>query len=88
MKLTGANITNITLTYCPTIDSTFSPMKSFSLSNLRPKHVLWSIFGVATVVCVGMLIGLMVNYIRAFYKKKFTTQPVNYIHLDEDSSFA
>lgn len=89
MKLTGAYITNITLTYCPTFDSTFFPKKSFSLSDLKPKHVLWSIFGVASAVCVGMLIGLMVNYIKAFYKKRFRSQEgVNYSNLIEDSTFA
>lgn len=87
--MTGAYITNITTTYCPTFDSTFSPKKTFSLSDLKPKHVLWSIFGVATVVCIGMLIGLMVNYIKRFYNKQIRRQPgVNYSNLVEDSIYA
>lgn len=89
MRLSGAYITNITMTYCPTFDSTFFPKKSFSLSDLRPKHILWSILGVATVVGIGMIIGLMVNYIKGFYKRQFRGQPgVNYSNLIEDSTYA
>lgn len=89
MKLSGAYLTNITLTYCPTFDSTFTPKKSFSISDLKPKHILWSIFGVAVVVCVGMLIGLMVNYIKRFYKKQFKRQSgVNYSNLQEELAYA
>ncbi|XP_026317468.1 leucine-rich repeat-containing protein let-4-like isoform X2 [Hyposmocoma kahamanoa] len=85
MKLSGAYITDISLTYCPTFDSTFLPKKNFSLSDLKPRHVLWSIFGVASVVCVGMLIGLMVNYTKRFYKKQLRSQSgVNYSNLNED----
>lgn len=85
--MSGTYITNISLSDCLTFDSINFPKKSFSLSDLKPKHVLWSIFGVATVVCIGMLIGLMVNYIRRFYKKQFRSQSgINYSNLNEDLS--
>lgn len=87
MKLTGSYITNISMAFCPTFDTTFASKGGFSISNLRPKHVLWSILGVATVVCIGMLIGLLVNKIKA-YNKKVRSQPIRYINLYNDSSFA
>ncbi|XP_049869114.1 chondroadherin-like isoform X1 [Pectinophora gossypiella] len=87
IKLSGQYITNITLTFCPTFDDTFNRKKGFSMSDLKPKHVLWSIFGVATVVGLGMVIGLLVNGIKA-YIKRMRSQPIHYINLNEDSSFA
>ncbi|XP_075973353.1 tsukushi-like isoform X2 [Anticarsia gemmatalis] len=88
MRLSGAYITNITLTYCPTFDTTFAPKKSFSLSNLKPKHILWSILGVASVACLGMLLGLLVNTIKSVYNKRIRSQPIRYINITSDSSFA
>ncbi|CAG5031854.1 unnamed protein product [Parnassius apollo] len=88
MKFSGTFITNITLTFCPTFDSTYATKKGFSISNLRPKHILWSIFGVAMIVCAGMLIGLLVNAMKAFYNKNIRSQPIRYINLHSDSSFA
>ncbi|KAJ0177103.1 hypothetical protein K1T71_007112 [Dendrolimus kikuchii] len=87
MRLSGEYITNITLTYCPTLDTTFSAKKGFSLSNLKPKHVLWSILGVAAVVVIGMLLGLLVNAIKSLYKKRIS-QPIRYINISSDTSFA
>lgn len=87
MRLAGEYITNITVNFCPSLDTTFAPKKSFSLSDLRPKHVLWSILGVATIVALGMLLGILVNASKAFYNRKIT-QPIRYININEDSSFA
>ncbi|XP_048482960.1 insulin-like growth factor-binding protein complex acid labile subunit [Plutella xylostella] len=90
MRWSGAYITNVTLDYCPTFDNTFTPKqkKSFGIRDLKPKHVLWSIFGVAMIVLVGMVIGLLVNTVKAFYKKTFRSQPIHYININDDSSFA
>lgn len=88
MSRRGAYITNITITYCPTFDNTFTKNKKFTLSDLKPKHILWSIFGVALVVCIGMVCGLLVNSAKAFYNKNIRRQPVPYINLNSDSSFA
>lgn len=89
MRLSGANITNITVSFCPSFDTTYNDAKkSFSLSDLKPKHVLWSLFGVVMVVCMGMLLGLLVNCLKAFYIKKIKNQPIHYINLNADSSFA
>lgn len=88
MKFAGAHITNITLSFCPTLDTTFASKKGFSFSDLRPKHVLWSIIGVASVVAIGMLCGLLVNASKAFYNKKIRSQPIRYININEDSNFA
>lgn len=85
MRLAGAYVTNITLPFCPTLDSTFAAKKSFSLSDLKPKHILWSILGVATVVAIGMLFGLLVNAVKAFYKKKIRTRPIRYVNINEDT---
>lgn len=88
MRLSGAYITNITLTFCPTLDNTFASKKGFSFSDLRPKHVLWSILGVAMIVLLGMLLGLMVNAIKAVYNKQIRTQPIRYVNINSDTSFA
>ncbi|XP_068631588.1 chondroadherin-like [Battus philenor] len=88
MKFAGTYITNISLTFCPTYDTTFNNKKGFSISNLKPKHVLWSIFGVAVIVCLGMLMGLLINTTKAFYNKKIRSQPIRYINLHSDSSYA
>lgn len=87
MRLSGEYITNITLTYCPTLDTTFAAKQGFSLSNLRPKHVLWSILAVAAVVVIGMFLGLLVNAVKSLYKKKIS-QPIRYININSDTSFA
>lgn len=88
MRFAGEYVTNITLPFCPTLDSTFAAKKSFSLSDLKPKHVLWSILGVATVVAIGMLFGLLVNATKAFYNKKIRTQPIRYRNINADVTFA
>lgn len=93
MRLAGAYITNITASFCPTFDTTFdttvdSTKKGFTFSSLRPKHVLWSIFSVAMVALFGMLIGLLVNTAKTFYKKKIRGQPIRYININADSTFA
>ncbi|CAK1547081.1 unnamed protein product [Leptosia nina] len=88
MRLNGAYITNITVSFCPTFDTTFTPKRGFSLSDLRPKHVLWSILGVAAVVGIGMICGIIVNAAKAFYKKKLS-QPIRYININNsEASFA
>ncbi|KAI8435788.1 hypothetical protein MSG28_004016, partial [Choristoneura fumiferana] len=78
MRLAGTYITNITASFCPTFDTTFdsTKKKGFTFSSLRPKHVLWSIFSVAMVALFGMLIGLLVNTAKTFYKKKIRGQPI------------
>lgn len=88
MMLAGTYITNVTLPFCPTLDSTFATKKGFTLSGLKPKHVLWSILGVATVAAIGMLCGLLVNACKAFYKKNKRIQPIRYVNIKEDSMFA
>ncbi|XP_045535651.1 phospholipase A2 inhibitor beta-like [Papilio machaon] len=88
MKYAGTYVTNISMAFCPTFDSTFANKRRFSISNLRPKHVLWSIFGVAVVVCIGMLVGLLVNTLKAFYHKKLQSHPIRYINLHSDTSYA
>lgn len=88
MRLSGAYITNITVSFCPTFDTTFAAKKSFSLSDLKPKHILWSILGVAAVVGIGMICGLIVNAMKSAYKKNGRTQPIRYIHINEDTNFA
>ncbi|XP_022123640.2 carboxypeptidase N subunit 2-like isoform X1 [Pieris rapae] len=88
MRLNGAYITNITISFCPTFDTTFAPKKQFSITDLRPKHVLWSILGVAAVVGIGMICGIIVNAAKAFYKKKLS-QPIRYVNINNsESSFA
>lgn len=89
MRLAGTYITNITVSFCPTFDTTFdktlnSTKKGFTFSNLKPKHILWSIFGVAVVALFGMLVGLVVNTTKTFYKKKIKGQPIQYININAD----
>lgn len=88
MRLSGEYITNITINFCPMLDKTFSPRKTFSLSDLRPKHVLWTILAVAMVAAFGMILGLFVNAIKKVYKTRFQSQPIHYININSDSSFA
>ncbi|KAG6445885.1 chondroadherin isoform X2 [Manduca sexta] len=88
MRMSGEYITNITMTFCPTLDSTFIPKKNFTFSDLRPKHVLWSILGVACIVLIGMLLGLLVNTLKSVYNKRIRSQPIRYINLNADASFA
>ncbi|CAH0719481.1 unnamed protein product, partial [Brenthis ino] len=89
MRLSGAHITNITISFCPAFDTTFATKKGFSFSDLKPKHVLWSILGVAAVVGVGMLCGLLTNVMKAFYKKNIRrAQPIRYININDDTNFA
>ncbi|CAH0667547.1 unnamed protein product [Chilo suppressalis] len=84
LKLSGEYITNITLSFCPTFDKTFSSKRKFSITNLKPKQVLWSIFGVAIVACIGMAIGWLVKSVKNIYKKN-RNQPVPYINLNSNS---
>lgn len=86
MKFSGEYITNITVSYCPTFDNTFASKRGFSLSNLRPKHVLWSILGVAAVVVIGMMVGMLVNCIKAVYVKKIKSQTIRYYNLNTDTA--
>ncbi|KAM3964551.1 osteomodulin [Aphomia sociella] len=72
MRLHGAYITNISVPFCPTFDNTFATKKGFTLSNLKPKYVLWSIIGVAMVIGIGTLIGWIVNYIKTWYRQRNT----------------
>lgn len=88
MRLSGAFITNITMSFCPAFDTTFATKKGFSFSSLKPKHILWSILGVVSVVGIGIICGLLVNVVKAFYKKKIRTQPIHYININDDTSFA
>lgn len=88
MRLSGTYITNITMSFCPAFDTTFATKKGFSFSNIKPKHILWSILGVASIVGIGMICGLLVNVVKAFYKKTIRTQPIRYININEDSSLA
>lgn len=88
MRLSGEYITNITGSFCPTFDKTFSTKKSFSITDLKPKHVLWSIFGVTSVVAFGMMTGWVFQAMKNIYKKKIKTQPIHYINLNSESSFA
>lgn len=88
MRMNGAYITNITVSFCPTFDTTFAPKRGFSITDLRPKHVLWSILGVSAVVGIGMICGIIVNFAKAFYKKKLS-QPIRYENINNsESSFA
>ncbi|CAH2268987.1 chondroadherin-like [Pararge aegeria] len=87
MRLNGAYITNITASFCPTLDTTFAAKKGFSI-NLKPKHILWSILGVAAVVGIGMICGLLVNTIKAVYKKNTRSQPIRYFNINDDTNFA
>lgn len=84
MRLSGAYITNITVSFCPKLDTTFAPKKGFSLSDLRPKQILWSILGVGTVVGIGIICGLMVNYIKEFFKKTIRNEPIRYVNINDE----
>lgn len=84
MRLSGAYITNITVSFCPQFDTTFAPKKGFSLSDLRPKQILWCILGVGTVVGIGIICGLMVNYIKAFFKKTIRNEPIRYVNINDE----
>lgn len=85
MKLSGTYLTNMTVSFCPEFDNTFTQKKGFTLSDLKPKHVLWSILGVATVVGIGMICGLLVNAAKSVYNKKIRTQPIHYMNIKEPS---
>nr|XP_026488240.1 chondroadherin-like [Vanessa tameamea] len=84
MRLTGAYVTNITVSFCPQFDTTFATKKGFSIKDLKPKHILWTILGVATVVGIGMICGLLVNLAKAFYRKNLRSQPIRYININDD----
>ncbi|CAG9584482.1 unnamed protein product [Danaus chrysippus] len=88
MRLSGTYITNFTAPLCPSLDTTFAQKNRFSLKDLKPKHVLWSILGVATVVGIGMLCGILVNFIKEFYRKNLRSEPIRYINIINDSSYA
>ncbi|CAB3253601.1 unnamed protein product [Arctia plantaginis] len=88
MRFSGTYVTNVTLTYCPTFDSKITPKQKYSLSNLKPKHVLWSILGVAAVACFGMLLGLLIKSMKSVYNNRFRSQPIQYININSDSSYA
>ncbi|OWR52457.1 leucine-rich transmembrane protein [Danaus plexippus plexippus] len=88
MRLSGTYITNFTAPLCPSFDTTFAQKNRFSLKDLKPKHVLWSILGVATVVGIGMLCGILVNFIKELYKKNLRSEPIRYINIVNDSSYA
>lgn len=88
MRLSGAHITNITMSFCPTFDTTFATKKGFFFTDFKPKHVLWSIVGVAGVVVVGMICGCLVNVMKAFYKKNIRAQPIRYININDDTNSA
>ncbi|XP_050670751.1 chondroadherin-like [Leptidea sinapis] len=83
MRLSGSYITNISVSFCPQFDTTFAPKRGFSISDLKPKHIIWSILGVATIVGIGMICGLLVNTAKAFYKKTFRSQPIRYVNISE-----
>ncbi|XP_059045375.1 leucine-rich repeat neuronal protein 3-like [Achroia grisella] len=76
MILSGEYITNITLSFCPS-DNKLETQSGFSLSDIKPKQILWCIFGVTMVAMLGMLLGLFVNYIKTLYKRH-RNQPVPY----------
>ncbi|XP_046979104.1 TLR4 interactor with leucine rich repeats-like [Vanessa cardui] len=84
MRLSGAYVTNITVSFCPQFDTTFATKKGFSIKDLKPKHILWTILGVATVVGIGMICGLLVNLAKAFYRKNLRSQPIRYININHD----
>ncbi|XP_045772075.1 phospholipase A2 inhibitor beta-like [Maniola jurtina] len=88
MRLTGAYITNITASFCPAFDTTFAAKKGFTISDLRPKHIMWSILGVAAVVGIGLICGLLVNTIKAVYNKNARPQPIRYFNINDDTNFA
>ncbi|XP_026750455.2 chondroadherin-like [Galleria mellonella] len=83
MKFSGIYVTNITIPFCPTLDHTFATKKGFSLSDMKPKHVLWSIFGVAMVAAFGLVLGLFINKITLYIK--YRNQPVPYGLLPSDT---
>ncbi|XP_052740263.1 phospholipase A2 inhibitor beta-like [Bicyclus anynana] len=87
MRMHGFYITNITASFCPTFDTTFAAKKSFSISDLKPKHILWSILGVAAIVGIGMICGLLVNTMKTIYKKNARAQPIRYTNINDDINF-
>lgn len=88
IRLSGEFITNISTENCPTYDTTFASKKSI-LTEIKPKHILWSILGVAAIVLVGMGIGLLVNIIRVYVRNKFNDQSIRYVNISHStSSFA
>lgn len=88
LRLSGEYITNITVSFCPTFDTTFTRKRSFGILDVKLKYVLQSIFGVTTVVAFGMILGWIMKAIKTVYEKKIKVQPINYIKLDADTSFA
>ncbi|XP_026725125.1 protein artichoke-like isoform X2 [Trichoplusia ni] len=88
MRFSGAYITNITITYCPSLDTTVAPQRGFTLTDLKAKHLIWSILGVAAIAAIGMLLGLFVNAAKSFYNKRIKGQPIRYINLHADTRFA
>ncbi|XP_013199689.1 phospholipase A2 inhibitor beta [Amyelois transitella] len=85
MRLAGSLITNITISFCPAFDKTFTPNRGFSLGNLKPKHVIWSILGVALIVFVGMVLGMLAKGIKTVYVKKIKNASIRYANLKEDA---
>ncbi|KAL4709901.1 hypothetical protein ACJJTC_003864 [Scirpophaga incertulas] len=87
LRLSGEYITNITISFCPTLDTSFSSKRRFGITDLKPKHILWSIFGVAIVVCIGMAIGYIVNAMKAIYINKIRNrnEPIRYVNLNTHS---
>lgn len=88
MRFSGTYLTNVTLNYCPSLDSTITRKQKYSLSNLKPRHILWSILGVAAVACFGMLLGLLIKSMKSIYNNRFRSQPIQYININTDSSYA
>lgn len=88
-KLYGSLLTDIPMENCPT-DPESTPKQSF-LASLKPKHVLWSILGVALIVLIGMGAGLLVNSIKLYVRNRESHQSIRYVNLhnkNTDSSFA
>ncbi|XP_053607280.1 toll-like receptor Tollo isoform X2 [Plodia interpunctella] len=85
MKLAGSLITNITVSFCPAFDKTFTSNRGFSLGNLSPRHVIWSILGVAFIALIGMMLGMLVKGIKTVYVKRIKNQSIRYVNLKEDA---
>lgn len=89
MKLSGVELTSLTLENCPNIDPKYIRKSKSLLSGIQPKHVLWSILGVAFIVVIGMIIGLIVNVIKRYVKNNVRSQSIRYININNSqSSFA
>lgn len=88
MKWSGMNITQVTLENCPTLDSTFAAKQGATISSLRPKHIIWSIFSVGMVAMFGMLIGLLVNKLKAAYKKSVKDRNIRYRNINSEFTIA